>query len=176
MLDAIYIQSTPDTLEFEEMFRGLDANILVNPTYEQINNFLAWSSNRLLICGHGTEFGLFDPSMNDYCIDRSNVHLLSGREVIGIWCFAGNFADRYNLRGFFTSMFVSNVNEALNLGFTADAETISRENAFFSAQVRRLIEDNVPLSQWTGILQGNAHADIPFVRYNYEALAYYPEQ
>jgi hypothetical protein len=62
------------------------------------------------------------------------------------------------------------------LGFTADAETISSENAFFSAQVRRLIDDNAPLSQWTGILQGNAHANIPFVRYNYEALAYYPEQ
>ena len=181
MLDVIYINTLPDTNDFCVLFDRLDANILVNPTYEQVTELLSSSTNRLLICGHGNELGVFGEvnivddhiRWGDYCIDRSNVELLRQREVIGIWCFAGNFADRYGLHGFFTSMFISNVMEAADFGFTTDEETVRNENIFFSTAVRRLIDEDVPLSQWPEILQSEAHTDIPFVGFNYEALAYY---
>jgi hypothetical protein len=70
-------------------------------------------------------------------------------------------------------MFISNVMEAADFGFTTDEETVRNENIFFSTAVRRLIDEDVPLSQWPEILQSEAHTDIPFVGFNYEALAYY---
>lgn len=175
MIDVIFISSLPDTEEFRPMFEGLEVNLLVNPSRGQIRQMLRSNFERpLLIFGHGTERGLLTKDLNGYLIDSNMVDMLQKRtSIIGCWCYAGNFADRYGLHGFFTSMFISNINEATELGFTTDAETITRENLFFSNQVRRLLVNGTPLSQWVDILQRECHSDIPFVAYNYEAMVYY---
>ena len=49
--------------------------------------------------------------LNSYLIDSEMVHLLRDKEIIGIWCNASNFAYKYDLKGFFTSMFISNEKE-----------------------------------------------------------------
>lgn len=175
MIDVIFINSLPDTEEFRHMFEGLETNLLVNPSRVQIHQMLRSNFERpLLISGHGTERGLLTKDLNGYLIDGGMADMLRRRtSIIGCWCYAGNFADNYGLHGFFTSMFISNINEATELGFTTDAETITSENFFFSNQVRRLLVDGTPLSQWVDILQRECHSDIPFVAYNYEAMVYY---
>ena len=182
MLDVIYMNTLPDTDEFGVIFKELPCtNVLVNPNRRQVNDLLSASTNRLLICGHGDECGVYgEPEIvntricwGGHVLDRSHAELLRRREVIGIWCYAGNFADNHGLHGFFTSMFISNTNEAADFGFKTDAKTVSDENVFFAKAVRHLVENGVPLSEWVWTLQHTAHTDIPFVRFNYEALAYY---
>lgn len=174
-IDVIFISSLPDTDEFKPILEGLDANLLVNPSRGKIRAMLRENFDRpLIIFGHGTERGLLTTDWKGYLIDGKMVDMLRKRKsIIGCWCFAGNFADKYGLHGFFTSMFISNMDEALEFGFQTDAETISRENAAFAKTLGKLIADGTPMSEWVGILQGGCHKDIPFVRYNYEAMVYY---
>lgn len=174
MIDVIFINSLPDTQEFLPMFEGLDANVLINPSRGRIRSMLNSNLERpLLISGHGTEMGLLTKDFKGYIIDSGMVDMLRRRTIIGCWCYAGNFADHYGLHGFFTSMFISNINEATELGFTTDAETITNENTWFSNRIHRFLEEGTPMSQWLDILHSECHWDIPFVRYNYEAMAYY---
>jgi hypothetical protein len=112
--------------------------------------------------------------MDGYVISSKDVDLLRKRNVIGLWCYAGNFADKYGLHGFFTSMFISNVNEAINLNFNATKEDITSENIKFAVSINALLRRQVPYSAWVMNLQEIASfSDLPFVHYNYEALAYY---
>lgn len=173
MIDVISINSLPDTQWYTLLTQGIEANVLVNPNRRQIEELLSGSNNDLILFGHGTELGLLNQDLNGYCVGPSELQWLRTRRVIGLWCYAGNFADRYDLHGFFTSMFISNDREATQHGFTATQEAIDEQNIIFAQAINRLLLDQTPMEQWVDILQSQCARDIPFVRFNYEAMAYY---
>lgn len=174
MLDAIVIDSSLDTIFYTNIISGVDTNLLVNPSGHQTKELLRGSSNDLLLFGHGNELGLFNQHWNNgYCIDRSHLEMLRKRRIIGVWCYAGNFADRYGLHGFFTSMFISNSREAREYGFDTTEDEVIRQNIIFGDALNRLILDGTPMEQWVDILQSQCDLSIPFVRFNYEAMAYF---
>lgn len=173
MIDAIVVNSRPDTDYYPLLTQGLDANVLVNPSGHQIKELLRASTNDLILFGHGTELGLLNRAWNGYSVGRRELQLLRTRRIIGLWCYAGNFADRYGLHGFFTSMFISNQGEAVDNCFVATQREIDEQNVIFAKAINKLLADQTPMDQWVGILQDQCANDIPFVRFNYEALAYY---
>jgi len=173
MIDAIIVNSRPDTDYYPLLTQGLDANVLVNPCGRQIKELLRASTNDLILFGHGTELGLINKAWNGYCVGRKHLPFLRERRVIGLWCYAGNFADRYGLHGFFTSMFISNLGEAIDNCFVATQHEIDEQNIIFAKAINKLLTDQTPMEQWVNILQDQCANDIPFVRFNYEALAYY---
>ena len=173
MLDAIVIDSRPDTSFYTNIISGVETNLIVNPSGHQIKELLRGSSNDLLLFGHGSELGLFNQHWNGYCIDRSHLEMLRKRRIIGVWCYAGNFADRYRLHGFFTSMFISNSREACEYGFDTTEDEVNLQNTIFGDALNRLILDGTPMEQWVDILQSQCDSNIPFVRFNYEAMAYF---
>lgn len=173
MIDAIVIDSKPDTNYYPHIIKYINCNLLVNPSGHKIKNLLRASRNDLILFGHGTELGLLNPQWTGYCITRKHLPMLRNRRIIGIWCYASNFADRYGLHGFFTSMFISNINEAYELGFETTEDEINKQNIIFGDAINRLILNDIPMKQWVEILQNQCDKSIPFVRYNYEAMAYY---
>ena len=173
MLDAIVIDSMPDTGYYTHIISDVETNLLVNPSGHQIKDLIRSSSNDLLLFGHGTELGLINQHWNGYCIDRSHLEILRKRRIIGVWCYAGNFADRYGLHGFFTSMFISNIKEACEYGFDTTEDEVNRQNIIFGDALNRLILDGTPMEQWVDILQSQCDYNIPFVGFNYEAMAYF---
>ncbi len=174
---VVHIISKEDTKEFSTIYQGLecDATILINPSKDLLKFALDREKNRILIIGHGTENGLLNSTLDDFLIDSSMVQFLKGKEIIGVWCFASNFASKYNLNGFFTSMFISNCVELIDCGFNLfdNFDTIiSNENQLFSCRLNLLIKSKTPISEWADLLRKEAFNTTTrqFVIYNYEAM------
>lgn len=171
---VIHIISTEDTNDFSGIYDGLDATILINPTASECRRAIIDETERIVLIGHGTECGLLNQRLDGYIIDSRMVQFLRGIDVIGIWCNASNFADRYDLTGFFTSMFISNTRELIECGFqTFDncEEEIRRQNLIFAERINQLLTANTPSVDWATILFNSlTDSDERFVYYNYEAM------
>ena len=172
---VIHIDTQKDTSFLKETYKGISNLILLyNPTKEQVNKTLEENPNEdVMMLGHGSPSGLFSHDWKGFVIDYTNAHLLKGRNCIGIWCWAKKFAKNYGLKGYFTSMFISNAGEARAYGYSATDEEVFAEVEFFAKSINTLIIDNVPYEEWVGKLQGIADMSKPFVKYNYDAMEYF---
>lgn len=183
MLDIIFVNTLPDIELFRVIFNGFeDINVLENPTHDDVTELLQASTNPLMVIGHGDQNGVFETIVSDdenctrwrgYCLDAQHADLLRQRTVIGLWCFAGEFGDRYDLHGFFTSMFISNAREAAEFCIETTDEEIEHYTFEFALQLRSFLTESIPVHEWVDRLQSNCNKNIPLVRFNYEALAYY---
>lgn len=109
--------------------------------------------------------------MSPYIIDADNVDLLRDREVIGIWCYASDFATKHNLRGFFTYMFVSNPSEARYLSFGEHTtEEVDEQNIHFCSQINRFLNEGVEPQDFIENLEYDD--SINFVNFNYSNMIY----
>ncbi len=93
--------------------------------------------DRIMMMGHGSPGGLFSvgnfPSVdgNGYIIDESFVELLSTKkDSVYIWCNADQFVDRFDLKGFYTGMFISEVGEAYYCGLPGTKQPEVDESNF----------------------------------------------
>lgn len=172
---VIHIDSQQDTSFLKYTYEGIDNLILLyNPTKEEVNKTLEENPNEdVMMLGHGFPSGLFSHDWKSDVIDYSNAHLLKGRNCIGIWCWAKKFAKNYGLKGYFTSMFISNAGEARSFGYNATDEEVFEEVEFFSKAINTLIKDGCPYEEWVGKLQGIADMSKPFVKYNYDNMEYF---
>lgn len=174
---VIHIDAAYDTKVLSKVYDGVDCTLFYNPSDNDTDAIIDAIENDdgpVVLMGHGSPLGLLNSTMSDYLIDFRWGNILMKKVVIGIWCYAAEFADTYCLHGFFTSMFVSNLNEAVDhgVGNTTD-ETIQSEMDWFCTEVNSYIKNEVPLSQWVDRLQASCHKEHDFVRYNYEALSYF---
>jgi hypothetical protein len=87
--------------------------------------------------GHGYPGGLFFT-----CINSQMVYLLRQKECVCIWCNADQFVRRYNLKGFFTGMFISEVGEAAGRGITVGQEEVTASNNLFAVLMGDLLTDD----------------------------------
>ena len=169
----IHIKSTEDTNDFSGVYDGLKATILINPKSSECKRAIINEKERIVFIGHGTEYGLLNQRLDGYIVDSKMVQFLRGKDIIGIWCNASNFADRYELTGFFTSMFISNYNELVNCGFqlfeNCEIE-IERQNKIFASRINKLLKANTPSREWAKILYDSLKNEKRFVYYNYEAM------
>ena len=171
----VHIDTTIDAHTLTDCYKDRSPKdiVLINPTKDEVKNALkAFPHERLMGLGHGSSYGLFGAGLG-YVIDPTMIDLLKDREMIGIWCHAKDFGRAYGLKGFFTSMFVSNPGEASAYHFNrVDESTTQRENTAFAKKVNNLIKNGVPLSEWIDNLQGYNH-NLDFVKFNYENFEYF---
>ena len=174
--NVVNMVTRDDNRDFTEILNGLTGDILVNPRRSAVRKLLSAHPERpLVLLGHGTPRGLLNEKWDGYVVGSGLVQLLRKQQcIIGVFCYAGNFADEYNLHGFFTSMFISNVSESVDEGFPSTHESIQRENILFSKKLNNLILNEPNMALWVPKLQeyGLNHKE-PFVRFNYEAMAFY---
>lgn len=173
---VVFVNSMEDTATFSRLYDGLeDVTLLYNPTREEVENVLRERPTERLMClGHGSSRGLFSHDFKGYIIDRDTTPLLQTREMIGIWCYASDFARLHNLRGFFTYMFISNPQEAnFHRCGEVSEEVVFEENRLFSQRVNNLIRENVPMEDWVERLYESANTELEFVDFNYSNLAYF---
>ena len=172
------MDTTEETGILGEVYQGLACQVFLNPSSMEerwIREAVAGDSGPVVLLGHGTPYGLLGEDMSSYIVDSSWVDILRDREVIGIWCYASEFADRYGLHGFFTSMFVSNLREAVEHGVDdgCSEEDIFREFGIFCRSINRFLREGIPMCEWVGLLQAECNRELHFVRFNYECLSYY---
>ena len=172
---AVFVDSMADTATFAPLFKDIEGIYLYNPTREDLEKVLAENPTETFMClGHGSPRGLFSADMHGFLLDRDNVHLLKDRDVIGIWCYASDFARQNNLRGFFTYMFISNAQEcSYHRCGNYYNEVVYEQNRIFAEKVRGLIAENKPMEEWVDYLYESCDSSLDFVDFNYSNLAYF---
>lgn len=144
-----------------------------------VDEAIAQETEMLVMCGHGTPEGLINPNFTDYdryLVDRHNKNLIRAKSIVGIWCHARDFAERYGVRGFWSSMFISNLMEAhYNHIYNTDTGTITHDETMFCLFTNYLIRNNVPQENWIEVLCKCVDFNDPVIRFNYSGLVYYAE-
>lgn len=93
----------------------------------------------VMMLGHGYNGGLFAPyGDNQFArtiVNDRLVYLLKEHTCIGIWCNANEFAEKYNLKGLFSGMIISEKSEADMLGIDIIGENIYDCNRQFASDL-----------------------------------------
>lgn len=79
--------------------------------HKTIQKAVSEEEDLLILCGHGSGEGLF--GRDGYALYSADVPFIHAQYVIGVWCHAKDFAKKYHVKGFFTSMYISNMSEAV---------------------------------------------------------------
>jgi len=112
--------------------------------------------DRIIMLGHGTEFGLGAVLSRKnrvldlffrILIDSSLVYLLKEKECVCIWCNADKFVEKYHLKGFYTGMIISEVEEAYHYSVNASTEEIAQSNVLFADSVKNSIDSQNILNE-----------------------------
>jgi len=102
----------------------------------------------IIILGHGAREGLFSIgqfiSNDQFLVDHRMVKLLRSKSrCIYIWCHADWFTTYYKLKGFYTGMFISEINEAWACGITAATpEMVEESNTEFCLIIAKVINQD----------------------------------
>ena len=93
------------------------------------------SHDRVMMMGHGSPSGLFSTSRffgtNGYIIDSRMVPFLREKDnSVFIWCNADRFVNLFNLKGFYSGMFISEVSEATYCGLPGMSQELVDESNY----------------------------------------------
>lgn len=178
-----------DTKVLKNIWKDLDAKVIhltskSNVTSYEIDKAIDDEKDTIIFCGHGDGFGCWSPCtlLGDttpnvyhinYTVSPRNKHLLKGKKVIGIWCYASDFAKDYKVEGFFSYMFISNPREARYLGISEPSyERITRSEVKFCDMVNTFLKDDIPLQDWKGIISANTDKNFDVEKFNYGNAEY----
>ena len=98
-------------------------------TRKEVNELIR-KHDRIIMCGHGTGFGLLSVGRfeGSFIIDYDTVPLFEDRECVFIWCNADRFVNAYQLKGLYSGMFVSEVGEAYAMGLNKVPQSVVDES------------------------------------------------
>ena len=106
------------------------------------------SHDRVMMMGHGSPYGLFSCNKfvgqtRGYIIDHSTVPLLAEKEEnIYIWCNADMFIKHHQLKGFYSGMFISEIDEAYYCGIPGmKQDDIDESNFGFSEILSKFVNE-----------------------------------
>jgi hypothetical protein len=93
---------------------------------------------KIIMLGHGDANGLFSTKQDRYVIDSSFVQLLREKHCVCIWCYASEFVEKYKLRGLFTEMIISEMDEAYLNCIDATEKEINKSNYVFANTISQI--------------------------------------
>ena len=108
--------------------------IITGGTRKEVNSLIK-THDRIIMMGHGAPSGLFSVGQFEgaYIIDFNSVPLLKAKECVFIWCNADQFVNRWDLKGLYSGMFVSEVGEAIMTGLpSVQQSTVDESNDTFA--------------------------------------------
>ncbi len=141
---TVFLKDIYEPLENKIVFtRGVKAHREMNQSIQ--------NADQVIMLGHGTEDGLLAVQMfgmNTYVIDKSSVPALAGKyNNVFIWCHACDFVKKNNLKGFFTGMFISEMDEAIHYGVDCSEKDIMESNRAFARILAEALSRNYSAAQ-----------------------------
>jgi len=116
--------------------------------------------DRIVMLGHGTGYGLL--GWNKFVIDSTLVYLLREKVLFAVWCNCDIFFKRYDLKGFFTGMIISELQEAYMCDVESTEEEVEEYNWLFAEALQKSINEPNILETAKSIYIG----DNPLVEFN----------
>lgn len=152
-MKTLVIHPKDQTTDFlREIYVGKDWTVIdFNPSSKILKEQIK-KHDRIVMLGHGSEKGLF--GFNRMVIDSTLVYLLREKQCVAIWCNANVFVEKYNLKGFYTGMIISEYEEALMYCIPADSFWIDQSNTDFSLAIKNSIESEDMLSKSKELYEG----------------------
>jgi hypothetical protein len=131
--------------------------------------------DRIIMMGHGSPQGLFAVGqfgMQGMIIGHSTVPLLENKECIFIWCNADKFVERYNLKGLYSGMFISEVSEAHYCGLPGTPQDVVTEsNDYFAKELGKVAEKSLDeMYQYIKYIYSILAESNAVAEYNYDRL------
>ena len=135
------------------------------------------SDNTIMMLGHGNKYGLFSiPDKKGIyrrlIVNSDLVQFLRGKECIGIWCYASEFAMHYRLHGLFSGMIISELHEAVENNISATKEEIDSEMEIFVSRLKDSIE-KYDLKEVPQVMAASDYAKTELNVFNYSHLYYF---
>jgi len=133
--------------------------------------------DRVMMMGHGSPYGLFSIGQfintQGYIIDYEMVkHLQKKDNNVFIWCNADIFVERYNLKGFYCGMFISEIGEAHYCGLPGvEQDLVDESNLGFCNIMSQFINESTDVIYENVVNEYGLIAEInPVAYYNYNRL------
>lgn len=134
--------------------------------------------DRVMMMGHGLQAGLLAvgqfPGAGFFIVDHRLIPFLEKKKnSIFIWCNADQFVEDYSLDGFYSGMFISEVQEARAMGLTGiSQELVDQSNEWFSLTAGRYINEASPENICGNVKReyGIITTTNPVALYNHERL------
>ena len=168
-----------DCLCLQKIWEGIPEVKVVETTFtsemtrEEIDAAISAEKDLLICCGHGTPAGLLGLSDNllGYSFGARQIDLVKAKNFFGMWCNASDFAKYYGMKGFFTSMFISNPEEALMYGIEGTTQDYINEATIrFCNKVNELIRSGKDVELWRDELMPVMDKNNPVDVFNYKGL------
>jgi hypothetical protein len=122
------------------IYKDKDFTVLTDNIGNSKKRKLLKEYDRIIMLGHGSKYGLF--GHKKIIISSNDVATLREKSIIAIWCNADEFVKKYNLKGFYTGMFISEVDEAYNEGIiNVDFREIEKSNSDFAKILGKYLDD-----------------------------------
>ena len=159
-----------------EIYKGIEGVSLFD-SWTQRNDILkaiaaAPKDEPVLLLGHGCPSGLLDMRYG-LVINDADADLLKDRSnLVGIWCYASNYAFTHGLKGFFSGMFISELPEAIINGVDASAKEIDDDAWNFCIRFGLLLRGGVPLEDIAGVLMDPCYRVSDLTEFNYSRLTW----
>lgn len=165
----------PTTSFLSEIYQGKDWRVVreIQDAKQLLEE--AKSYDRIIGLGHGFDEGLFAKSGMNFtkkafshglAINSDWAPIMKTKQNVCIWCFASTWAKSYDVPGFFSGMFVSEVGEALLLGLEATEQEITESNYMFSKILgKNIFQENM----YEKVLE-EYNGNNPVVKYNRSLL------
>ena len=140
-----------DTALLENIWKGIDGvnvvelNKETENTDETVMEAILSEDDTLVLAGHGSPNGLFNPWFNGYAFSYPEVGFVKAKNVFCIWCNASTFCVENDFECLATSMFISNVGEAYMNSIQTDKETINRCNLKFYAECNHCLKEGMSM-------------------------------
>ncbi len=145
-------------------------------TKEQLKGLIQ-SHERIMMLGHGSPSGLFSVGCfletNGYIIDHSMVEVLKQKQDnVFIWCNADSFVNQYMLKGFYSGMFISEVDEAHYCGLMGTSQNQVDESNLRFGEIFSGYANEVTVSVYKNVLieYGKLAETNPVAGYNCQRL------
>ena len=133
--------------------------------------------DRIIMMGHGSSDGLLAVNQFDtdssHIIDDSFIDVLKRKEnSIYIWCHADQFVRKFNLKGFYTGMFISEVGEAYYCGLpgTKQPEVDESNFKFVDLMGEHINNETIKIHEKVKEQYGLLVEHNPVANYNHQRL------
>lgn len=144
----------PSTTFLNYIYQDLPNTTVVtkDKTQDEIIDLIK-NHDRIIMLGHGTPQGLMSVGQfpgRGYVINSEVAPYLTNTENIFVWCYASDFVSRYNLEGFSSGMFISEVSEADYLDVTTTQADVDMSNMLFAYTLGKALLNNDDLNTAMG--------------------------
>lgn len=159
----------PSTDFLSIIYKDINATVIRQKIPKSKLKRLMKEVDRIIMLGHGTPSGMgfVERGYINLIVDSTLVYLLrEKKDNVYIWCNADEFVRKYELSGFSTGMFISEMDEAYIFGVKATEDDIYESNERFARIVRNYLHKDG--EELKNILKEDYSLSSDVAKYNHE--------